>query len=145
MARQAEEHERREAPDVFLGADLAEASAGEAATDGKGESAILAGEEAWQPHAGADDGARVGARDETRQERAFEREVGRLVVQQQARRDAGGERDDETGGEHQPIGPVALLEDEDVAETPVTDEHRGQRRHHRQLDDERREEELLGG
>ena len=48
-------------------------------------------------------------------------------------------------GEDQPIGPVAPLEDQDVAEPPVAHQHRRQRGHDRQLDDQRREQHLLGG
>ena len=53
VAGQAEEHERREAPDVFLGTGLAEAAAGEAASHGERHRAPFAGEEAraarWLP------------------------------------------------------------------------------------------------
>ena len=79
------------------------------------------------------------------EERAFERQVGGVVVEQQARDDARRERDAEGQGEDQAVGPVAALEDQDVAEPPVAHQHRRQRGHHRQLDDERREQDLLGG
>ena len=48
------------------------------------------------------------------------------------------------GGEHQSVVPVPLLEDQNVAETPVTDEHRCQDCDHRQLDNERGQQELFG-
>ena len=49
-----------------------------------------------------------------------ERQVGRLVVEQQPRGDAGRQRQAEAGGEDQPVGPVALLGQQDVAEPPET-------------------------
>jgi hypothetical protein len=52
VARQAEEDERREAPDVFLRAGLAQAAAGEAAADGEGQGAELAGHQGRQAHHG---------------------------------------------------------------------------------------------
>ena len=65
------------------------------------------------------------------EERAFERQVGGVVVEQQPRGDAGGERDAEAEGEDQAIGPVAALEDQDVAEPAVPHQHRRQRGHRR--------------
>jgi len=66
-----------------------------------------------------------------------------VVVEQEARDDAGGERDAEAQRERQSVRPRAALEDQDVPEPPVPDEHRGQRGHHRQLDDQRRQQHLL--
>ena len=89
--------------------------------------------------------AGVGAGDQAGEKRAFEREIGGVVIEQHARRDPGGERHGEAEREHQTVGPVALLENQDVAEAAIAREHGRQRRHHGQLDDQRREQELLGG
>ena len=90
----------------------------------------------------ADDGAGVGTGDQAGEERAFERQVGGVVVEQHARGDARGERDGEAQREHQPVGPVAPLEDQDVAEAAIAGQHRRQRGHDGQLADQGRQQEL---
>ena len=45
------DEERREVPDLFLGADLAQAAAGESAADSEGQRALLAGERGRQADA----------------------------------------------------------------------------------------------
>ncbi len=97
------------------------------------------------PTISADDGAGVGPGDEAGEEGAFERQVGGLVVQEQARDDARRQRNAEREDEDQPVGPVAALEDQDVAEPPVADQHGRQCGHDGQLHDQRREQHLLGG
>ena len=92
----------------------------------------------------ADRRAGVGAGNQARQKRALQAQVGGAVIEEQPRDDAGGERDPEERHEDQAVGPAAPLEDEDVAEAPVADEHRGQGGHGRELHDERRQEHLLG-
>ena len=137
--RHAREDERREVPDRFLRTELPQAAAGKAAADGEGQRAPLADAERRDPDHDADRRARVRAGDEPREKRSLEREVGGVVVQEQARDDARRQRDAEAEGERHPIGQRAPLEDQDVAEAPVADEHRRQRRHHRELEDERRQ------
>ena len=66
-------------------------------------------------------------------------------MQEEPRRDAGRQGDRKAERKHQPIGPCATLEDQDVAEAPVAHKHRRQRRHDGELDDERRQQDLLGG
>ena len=63
-----------------------------------------------------------------------------VVAEQQARDDAGGQRDAEAEGERQPVGPGAALEDEDVPEPPVAHQHGRQGGRRRQLDDQRGEQ-----
>ena len=89
--------------------------------------------------------AGVGPGDQPGEKRAFERQVGGVVVEQQPRGDAGGQRDAEGQREDQPVGPVAALEDQDVAEPAVADQHGRQGGHDGELDDQRRQQHLLGG
>ena len=129
MLRQVEEDERRELPDRFLRrARLAQAAAGKAAADGKGERDEFAGEHATghrceqdsrQADHQADQRARVRAGDQPGEQRALERQVGSVVVQLHAERHARGERHAEREREHQPVDPAAALEDQDVPETVV--------------------------
>ena len=100
---------------------------------------------AGMPTSSADDGAGVRTGDEAGEKRAFERQVGGVVVEEQPAATPAVERHAEAEREDQPVGPVAPLEDQDVAEPAVPHQHRRQRRHDRQLDDQRREQELLGG
>ena len=78
-----------------------------------------------------------------RHERALEAEIGGLVIEQQPRADAGGQRHAEEQDEDQAIGPVAALEDQDVAKPAVPHQHRRQRGHDREFDDERGQQDLL--
>ena len=50
----------------------------------------------------------------------------------------------ETEREHESIGPVALLEDQDVTEAAIPRQHGRQRRHRGQLDDQRGQQKLFG-
>jgi len=90
----------------------------------------------------ADDRARIWPRDQPGEERAFERQVSRLVIQQQTRNDAGRQGNAEREHEDEPLVPPAPLEDQHVPEPPVPHEHGGQRGHDRELDDQRGEQEL---
>ena len=83
-AGQRREDERREVPDRFLRAQLAQAAAGEPAADGEGQRDPLAGDERGHRVSAADDGAGVRAGDQADEKRAFERQVGRVVAQQDA-------------------------------------------------------------
>jgi hypothetical protein len=58
--------------------------------------------------------------------RRFKRQIRGIVMEQQAGRDPGGQRDAEEQHEDQPVGPVAALEDQDAAEASVPYEHRRQ-------------------
>ena len=126
-------------PDGFLRTKLAQAAAGEAAADGEGERAPLADPERRDADHQADGGAGIRARDQPREQRPLERQVRRVVVQKQSRDDTGRERDAEAQRERHAIGQRAALEDQDVPEAPVPDEHRRERGHHRELEDERSE------
>ena len=143
-AVQAHEDERREVPDRLFRAQLAEAATGEAASDGKRQRDEFAPNERRQPDEGADGDAGIRAIDQARQKRPFEREVGGVVPEQQARGHARRKRDAEAEGEHQAIRPRPMLENEDVPEAPEPRQHRRRGRHDRELDDERRQEHLLG-
>ena len=92
---------------------------------------------------GADHRAGVRPGHESRHERPLEAQIGGLVVEQQSRADARRERDAEEQDEDEAIGPVAALEDQDVAEPAISRQHRRQRGDHGQLDDERGEQDLL--
>ena len=130
-------------PDRFLGTQLAQPAAGEAAADCKRQRAPFADRQRQRARHHADGRAGVRARDQSREERTFERQVGGVVVEQEAREDAGRQRNAEAERERHPVGHRAALENQDVAEAAVPDEHRRQRGHHRELDDERCEQHLL--
>ena len=91
-----------------------------------------------------DEGAGVRSGDESGQKRAFEREIGGVVAEQQARGDAGGERNAQAEREQQPVGPGAALGNQDVAEAVVPNQHGRQRGDDRDLDDQRRQQKLIG-
>ena len=101
--------------------------------------------ECGQGDGGADDRAGIGTGDQPGEQRALEHQVGGVVVEQDARRDAERQRDGQTEREGEAIGPVAALEDQDVAEAPIARQHRRQRCHDGELADQRRQQELLGG
>ena len=140
----AGEDERGEVPDRFLGAQLAQAPAGKPAADRERQRDDLSVEERRHADHDADRGAGVGAGNQPREIGPFQAQVGGAVVEEQPRGDARREGDAEKGHEDQTVGPVAAFEDEDVAEPPVADEHRGQGGHRRELHDERCQEDLLG-
>ncbi len=139
------EEERREVPDRFLRAEFPQAAAGKAAADRERERNPLARHDRGNPDHGANDGACVGAGKQPDQERARERQVRRVVVDEQARHDPGRQRKAEAGDKDEPLRPVALFRQQDAAEPREADEHRGQDRDDRQFHDERREQELFGG
>ena len=146
MAMKLGEHERREVPDfLFVRARLAQAAAGKPAADRKEQRDELAREQRRQRHHQADDGAGVGAGDQPGEKRAFERQVGGVVVQQQSRGDAGRQRHAQAERKHQPLGPRAAFGDQNVAEAVIPHQDRGQCRDDRDLDDEGRQQELIGG
>jgi hypothetical protein len=130
---------------VLFGARLAKTSAGEAAADRERKSAPFACEERRHRDGAAHDGACIRAGDEPGEKRTFQHQVGGVVVQKQARHDTHRQRNGQAERECQPVGPIAALEDQDVAEAVVTGQHRGERRHDRQFADERGEQELLCG
>ena len=81
------EDERREVPDRFLRAQLAQAAAGEAAADGERQRDALAGDERRHAdHQPPTIAPAYGPAMRPGEERAFERQVGGVVVQQQPRR-----------------------------------------------------------
>ena len=142
-ARQAGQNERREAPDGFLWTQLPQPPAREAAADGEGQRDDLAVGERRQADQRANHRAGVRPGHESRHERALEAEIGGLVIEQQPRADAGGQRHAEEQDEDQAIGPVAALEDQDVAKPAIPHQHRRQRGHDREFDDERGQQDLL--
>ena len=131
-------------PDRFLRAQLAQPAPGEAAADGERQRDDLAVGERRHADQQADNRAGVRARDQADDERPFEREIGRVIVQKEPRGDAGCQRQAEGERQNEPIAPAAALENQNVAEAPVPDQHRGERRHDGQLHHERRQEHLLG-
>ena len=94
---------------------------------------------------GADDRAGVGSGNEAGEKRALEHQIGGVVVEQDARGDAGRQRDRQPEREGEPIGPVAPLENQDVAEAAVARQHGGQGRHDGQLAHQRGKQELFCG
>ena len=136
--------ERRKVPDLFLRAGFPNAAAREAAADGKGERDPLAGHRGRKAREGADRGAGVGSGDQSGDKGGLQREVGRVIAKEKPGDDARGHGDADSGREHQSVVPGAALEDQNVTEAPVTDEHRRQERDHGDLDHERGQQELFG-
>jgi hypothetical protein len=132
-------------PDRFFRAELAQAAAGEAAPDGEGERDPFSGNDGWDADNRPDDRAGVRTGKQARKERSRKGQVGRVVIDEEARHDAGCERNAKAGGENQPLRPVALFRQEDAAEPGKPHQHRRQHRDDRHLDDERGQQELLGG
>ena len=144
LAVQVGEEERREVPDRFLRADLAQAAAGKPAADRERQRDPFAADRRRDADHRADDRAGVGAGEETGEKRARQRQVGGVVVEQQPRDDAGRQRDAEAGGEDEPLRPVTLLGQQDAAEPRKPHQHRRQNRDDRQLHHQRRQQVLLG-
>ena len=115
-------------PDGFRRADLAQAAAGETAADRKGQRAPLArgSKQRWDAEQDPDDRARVRSGEQTREKCARERQVERLVIEEQARDDTDHQRKPETRGEDKALGPVALLGQQDAPEPRKPDQHRRQ-------------------
>ena len=130
-------------PDGFLRAQLPQPAAGEAAADGEGQGDELAVGERRQADQRSDHRACVRPGHESRHERALEAEIGGLVIEQQPRGDAGGQRHAEKQDEDDAVRPVAALEDQHVAKPAIPRQHRRQGRHDGQLDDERGQQDLL--
>ena len=59
--------------------------------------------------------------------------------------DTGDERNSQGKCENSAVQDAAALEDQDVAEPPVPDQHRGQQRHDGDLEHHGGDQELLGG
>ncbi len=146
MAMEFGEHERREVPDFFfVRTRLTKAAARKSAADGKEQRDELAGQKGRQRHHQADDGAGIGSRYQSGEKGALERQVGRVVVEQQTRCDPGRQRHAEAEREQQPLGPCAPLRNQDVAEAVIPHQDRRKCRDDGDLDDEGREQELIGG
>jgi len=92
VARNAEDDERRKVPDIFLGTGLAKAAAGESAANREEGRAVLADGERRQRHRQSDDAAGVGTCDQSGQQRAFERQIRRVIVEEHTRGHPCGER-----------------------------------------------------
>ena len=142
VAVQVGEEQRREVPDRFLRADLAQAAAGEAAPDGEGQGDPFAGDDRRNAHHRADDGAGVGAGEQAGEERAGEREIGGVVVEEQARQHAERQGKAEAAGENQPFRPVPLLGQQDPPKPRKPHQHRRQHRHDGELRHQCQEELL---
>ena len=78
------EDERREVPDRFLRTDLAKAAARETAADGEREGDPFPGKDGRHADHDADKRAGIRPGDQAGEKRAFERQVGGIVVEQQA-------------------------------------------------------------
>ena len=97
------------------------------------------------PSIDADDGAGVGSGEQSGEEGARQREVGAVVVEEQARRSTPAvERNAEAGREDEPFGPVALLGQQDPPEPRKPHQHRRQHGPDRELRHEREEQVTLG-
>ncbi len=141
---QVDEEQRREVPDRVLGTDLAQAAAREPAADREGQRDPFARDEGRDPEHRPHDRAGVGAGEQPGEKGPGQRQVGGVVVEEQPRDDAGGQREPEARGEDQPLGPVPLLRQQDPAEPRKPHEHGGQDRDHRDLHHQRGEQEVLG-
>ncbi len=128
----------------LFGTRLAQAAAGKPAADRKEQRDELARKQRGQGDHQADDGAGVGPGDQSSEERALERQVGGVVVEQQPRGDAGRQRHAEAERKQQALGPRAAFGDQNVTEAVIPHQDRGQCRDDRDLDDEGRQEELIG-
>jgi hypothetical protein len=89
---QVDEDKRRELPDHFLRARLAQTAAGEAAAHGKRQGDEFTGDDRRDGHHGADQGTGVGAGNQAGEQRAFEGQVRRVIVEQHPEGDAGHQR-----------------------------------------------------
>ncbi len=144
MAVEAGEEERREVPDRFRRADLAQAAAGEAAPDGEGQRAPFAGEDGGMPSMTPTMAPGVGAGEQSGEEGARQRQIGGVVVEQEPRDDPGGEREAQAGGENQPLRPVPLFGQQDPPEPRKPHQHRRQHRPDGELGHQREQQDLLG-
>ena len=143
MLAQVDEDEWGELPDRFLRADLAQPATGKAAADGEGEGDQFVGDDGRRRGQQSDERAGVRTGKKPGKEGAFERQVGGVVLQDDAARDAGHERHADRQRKHQAIDPAAPLEDQNATEPVESREHRGEHRNGRQPD-EQRQQELLG-
>src|SRR4051812_13886203 len=144
MAVQIGEEERREVPDRFLRTNLAEPPACEATADGKRQGDEFTSDEWRDSDNRPDDRTGVGAGEEAGEKRSRERQVGRVVIDQQSRDDTGGQREPKARGKDEAFGPIPLFGEQNPAEPRKSHQHRRQHRDNRYLDDQRRQEELPG-
>ena len=140
---EAGEDERRELPEDILGAQLAEAAAGEPAADGERQGDEFLREERGDADHHPDGEPRVRAVDQARQKRAFEREIGGLVAQNETRHHAQRQQAAQAQGEGEPVGRRPLLEDQEVPKPAEPHQNRRRGRHHGQFHHQRREQHLV--
>ena len=95
-------------------------------------------------HHGADDRSGIGAGDQPGQKGPGQREVGRVVVEQQTGNDGPAQGDAETDREDQPFSPGALFGQENAAELAKPHQHCRQRGGNRQLHHQRCQQILRG-
>ncbi len=127
------EEQRREMPDGFLRADLAQAAAGEAAPDGERQGNPFTGDERRHAHHRPHDRAGIGAGQKAREERAGERQIGGVVVEEQAREHAGRQWKAEAARENQPLRPIPLLGQQNPSKPGKPHQHGCQHRHDGEL------------
>ena len=144
VAVEVGEEQRREVPDRLFRANLAETAAGEAASDREREGDPFARDDRGDAEDRSDDRPRVRAGQEPGEECARERQVGRVVIDEEARDDARRQGYAKGGRKNQPLGPVTLFSQQDAAEPREPHQHRRKRGHDRDLHDERREQRLPG-
>ena len=142
-AVQAGEDKRRELPEHVLGTQLAKAAAREPAADGEGQGDEFVREERRDADHDANCEPRVRTVDQARQKRAFERQVGRLVAQEQARDDAERQEASEAQGEGEPIRRRPLFEDEEMPEPAESHQNRRRGGHDGQFHQQRGEQQLV--
>ena len=144
-ARQRREGKGREVPDGFLRAQLAEPAAGKSAPDGEGQRAPFRHDHRGHRGQCADQRAGVRPGDEAHQKRPLERQIRRVVPQQDAGGHARDERNSQRKREDPAVQDAPALEDQNVAEPAIPHQHRSQQRHDGDLEHQRGDQELLGG
>ena len=145
VAVQLGEDKRREVPDLFLvRAGFAQAAAGEAAAHGEEQRDELVAEKGRDSHHEPDNRPRVRPCDQSGKKGALERQIGGVVVEQNARRDSRGQGYAKAERKQEALGPCPPLRDQNVTKPVVPHEDRGKRRDDRDLDDQGRQEKLIG-
>src|SRR6185436_8238709 len=116
MTVQIGEEERREVPDRFLRANLAEAAAGEAAADRERKRNPFTADERRDSDDRSDDGAGVWAGKESREKRSGKGQVGGVVVDEQPRDHACCEGDAKARRKNEAFRPIPLFGEENAPE-----------------------------
>ena len=126
-----------------FGADLPQAAAGKTATDGEEQCAPFTSHERGHADTRADQRAGIRSGNKSREVRTCERQVRRVVAEQNSCGHAGDERNSKAGREDEPLRPIAPFGQQNGSEYPEPREHRREDCRHGEIDDERDEQELV--